>query len=1692
MSSYKKNRITQLREICDDRGLVHHGLTKKQVIDMLIDYDRTMIDNEEQDSGSDSEGESENGGQVDELDGEVTINDNNNEYVNQVPAVGSIEGEPEEIVTLRLRLALAREERLAQDRAWEIEKQRSELLATGQLLNSQAATNIDVKDVRSLLPKMIDVDVLSFFMSYERVLELNEIDKASWAKYLPAQLSPRALKIFARLSLEESRDYDAVKRAILAGFKLDAQTYLRTFRSMRRTGQTTYKMLLTNMREVFNRFCDAKNIDSFEKLTDAILMEQYLIALPDNVRQFVCTKQPCNVDQCAEFADLSYQIAKMGRENGTGLGPRFPGGNAPGPTGLSPGRPNFSQQNHSGGRPPARAPWSANNNSAHARPTAGNWHYRERVPGNFRNPGTGQSGGPRRPMLFNARNRAINTRRDFECWNNCNANVDECSNVADVIDDGICRSNDCETYYTDDQDEGTLIYTDYCVPIVINDTNCIAIRDTGNFGPLIINEELIPKEQISWDRAIFCTGPFDGNLRRPLPTTRIKFRSPSLNCFDDIEVEVGVARLPSGINCIVGNQIFKDHPNLTDIITVRRCRVGEIPESVRRPSKPQIVSNGPVMDAEQTPTDTVNMTNNSPLQHASDQSTNRITAAEMHTDQTRHVQRHATEAEMTDAGKDLISAAQNSRHMDGGRRPTTVDLTHGRTAAITDTACERSLTAAAHTHRTDSSADTLAVTTRSTHTATPSDKLQLHATGETTEADAVKQFGKIDTSDINNDLSDNQDMDSDDFKQAQVTDTALHSYWTRAKAGSNEFKIIDGRLYRRTPVNVNSPNEFQLVVPRKYQTQLLRIAHDNQTSGHMGAKQTTYRLLNHFWWPQLCKMVKKYVKCCHDCQMVRPTSKQERVPLQPIPVQDVAFSTLTIDVMGGELPRSQSGNKYLLVIVCNVTKFCHAIALRNLRAKTIASKLVEFFCFVGIPKKIICDNMSSFRSELINEIAQKFGIQMNFSAIYHSQSHGQVERIHHVIETMLRKYVNENPRTWDQTIHFLLFALREAKQTSTNFSPFQLVFGHRMRGLLCVMREMWEHKVPEKNQVTLDTEQYMQKLTETLNTALQAAYSNVSDAQNRMKRQYDKHSTQRELKPGDLALVLLPTTGQKLRCQYKGPYRVLERLPNNNYKIQVDRRTVVMHINQLRQYYDDNTRDSDDKQAVDSDTTVLLAAPPIGNDFDDELQIDADETEPRGAINADSTDGDGKFVLGDQLTDEQRRQMTELLMNYDDVFTSTPGRTELIMHHIKLTDTQPVWQPSYRIPESLRAEVETELQTMLDQGIIRYDNETRYNSPLLVLKRKTGGLRLVNNFIELNRKTQTDRYQMTNANELISRVAGSKFITIIDLNRFFFQLMIAPECQHLTGFYTPYGTFCYVRLPLGLHGAPSTAQRLIDRVLRGAHKYANALLDDISIHSTTWQGHLRHVQDILERLRKAGLTANVKKCVFASNRLTLLGHQIIDGQILPDEGKIQVVKNWKPPKNKTQLKSFLGLSNFFHQYIDHHAEICAPLTDLLARNKPDKLAWGQRQQEAFDNLKQALISRPILRPPDMSKDMKLYTDASKQSISGVLMQFDDVNQCDYVIAYASRKLLSRETRYSTIELELMAIVFALTHFHHWTYGKKTHVYSDHRPLMWLNSITKHSDRLARWALILQNYDVEVTYIKGEKQIADALTRLPEE
>jgi len=342
----------------------------------------------------------------------------------------------------------------------------------------------------------------------------------------------------------------------------------------------------------------------------------------------------------------------------------------------------------------------------------------------------------------------------------------------------------------------------------------------------------------------------------------------------------------------------------------------------------------------------------------------------------------------------------------------------------------------------------------------------------------------------------------------------------------------------------------------------------------------------------------------------------------------------------------------------------------------------------------------------------------------------------------------------------------------------------------------------------------------------------------------------------------------------------------------------------------------------------------------------------------------------------------------------------------------------------------------------------------------------------------------------LSRIAGAAYVTKLDMNKFFFQIPLSEESQTFTGFHTPFGTFSYVSMPIGLKCASATGQRLMDIILRGAHKYTATLIDDVIVFSKDFDSHLTYVRDVFERLRRAGLTVNTNKCHFASNNIQILGHKLQDVLVYPCDEKIEVIKSWPTPKTKKQLKSFLGLTNYFRDFISHYATLAFPLTELLARHKPDKLAWGEPQQSAFDALRTALISKPVLRPPKPVNQYVMMTDSSQIALSAILMQREGgTDTGNYVIGYASRKLLPRERKYSVIEHELMAIVFGLTKFHQWVYGRKVEILTDHRPLQWLNSLMKHSSRLARWNIVLQNYDIVTNYIPGNEQVADSLTRL---
>ena len=222
----------------------------------------------------------------------------------------------------------------------------------------------------------------------------------------------------------------------------------------------------------------------------------------------------------------------------------------------------------------------------------------------------------------------------------------------------------------------------------------------------------------------------------------------------------------------------------------------------------------------------------------------------------------------------------------------------------------------------------------------------------------------------------------------------------------------------------------------------------------------------------------------------------------------------------------------------------------------------------------------------------------------------------------------------------------------------------------------------------------------------------------------------------------------------------------------------------------------------------------------------------------------------------------------------------------------------------------------------------------------------------------------------------------------------------------------------------------------------------------------------------SGLKANKSKCKFAMAKLKLFGHIIEDGFLKPDPEKCKVVLEYPIPKTKKQLRSFLGLANFYRKYMEAFADISKALTDLTKKALPDRIKWSLNADIAFNTLKRKLSKEPVLMAPNFNKSFVLQTDASLYGISGILCQEDDTKQL-HPISYASRILSSAETRYSVIERELLAIVWSLGHYSHIIFGQEVKIQTDHQPLRYLESLTEKNARLTRWSLILQNYNISV-------------------
>ena len=333
-------------------------------------------------------------------------------------------------------------------------------------------------------------------------------------------------------------------------------------------------------------------------------------------------------------------------------------------------------------------------------------------------------------------------------------------------------------------------------------------------------------------------------------------------------------------------------------------------------------------------------------------------------------------------------------------------------------------------------------------------------------------------------------------------------------------------------------------------------------AGHLGANKTYHKIFAHFYWSKLKRDVAQFCRTCHVCQVVgKPNQPIPVAPLKPVPVCGEPFSDILIDCVG-PLPKTKSGNKFLFIIICKSTRFPEAIPLRNIKDPKIVDALVKFFTFVGLPKSV---QGSNFMSGIMQQVLCQLGIKQYRSSAYHPESQGALERFHQTLKNMIRAYCTQYQSEWDQGIHLLLFAAREAVQESLGFSPFKLVFGRTVRGPLKLLKEMWLADDPPDS--LLDQ---VSSIRYRLISATHLAQQNLKHSQCKMKTWYDKKAKSRSFKVGEKVLALLPIPQCPLQARYCGPYVVTRKVSNLDFVIDTpDRRKAqrLCHINMLKKYH---------------------------------------------------------------------------------------------------------------------------------------------------------------------------------------------------------------------------------------------------------------------------------------------------------------------------------------------------------------------------------------------------------------------------------------------------------------------------------------------------------------------------------------------
>ncbi|KAL0549288.1 hypothetical protein IC582_013769 [Cucumis melo] len=487
--------------------------------------------------------------------------------------------------------------------------------------------------------------------------------------------------------------------------------------------------------------------------------------------------------------------------------------------------------------------------------------------------------------------------------------------------------------------------------------------------------------------------------------------------------------------------------------------------------------------------------------------------------------------------------------------------------------------------------------------------------------------------------------------------------------------------------------------------------------------------------------------------------------------------------------------------------------------------------------------------------------------------------------------------------------------------------------------------------------------------------------------------------------------------------------------------------------------------------------------------IDCSRTKVISAIRASKLLSQGTWGILASVVDTREVDVSlssePVVRDYPDVFPEElpglPPHREVEFAIELEPGTVPISRAPYRMAPAELKKLKVQLQELLDKGFIR-PSVSPWGAPVLFVKKKDGSMRLCIDYRELNKVTVKNRYPLPRIDDLFDQLQGATVFSKIDLRSGYHQQRIKDGDVPKTAFRSRYGHYEFIVMSFGLTNAPAVFMDLMNRVFREfLDTFVIVFIDDILIYSKTEAEHEEHLRIVLQTLRDNKLYAKFSKCEFWLKQVSFLGHVVSKAGVSVDPAKIEAVTGWTRPSTVSEVRSFLGLAGYYRRFVENFSRIATPLTQLTRKGAP--FVWSKACEDSFQNLKQKLVTAPVLTVPDGSGSFVIYSDASKKGLGCVLMQQGKV------VAYATRQLKSHEQNYPTHDLELAAVVFALKIWRHYLYGEKIQIFTDHKSLKYFFTQKELNMRQRRWLELVKDYDCEILYHPGKANVVtDALSR----